>query len=552
MGIAALAGFAIDFLHEAAIILILFSIAEYLEKYIEDRARKTLEKLSSFIPEDAWLITDDGETLVSVESLEPGMVVLVRPGDRIPIDGVIYEGSSSVDESTITGESLPVFKGVGDEVYGGTLNLDGVIKVKVVRRSGETLVSKLIKLVLEARERKAGAEKLVDRLIKYYVPVILLAALFTATLPTMVLGLPLEVWIYRSLILIVIACPSALIISVPATFFTGITLSTQKGVIIKGSIYVEKLANMRACLFDKTGTLTYGRVRVMSNCKNTVLRDRRVLLYAAALERFSNHPIAQAIVSAAEEEGLDYKGLVVDSFREYPGKGVMGVVDGKTVVVGSLEMVKPYDEDGAWSGEPGDGHTPVYIYLDDMGVNKLCLFDETREDAIETVNRLREMGVYTAILTGDKRVVAEKVAKELGVDDVYYELLPEDKIEIVNRVRERFGVVSMVGDGINDAPALAASDVGVAMYDVGSDIALETADVVLVRSRLSRIPYLSNLCKKTLEIAWQNVIISIGVKFALGILGLAGLIPLWVAVAVGDDGLTMALLFNIVRLKGVK
>ncbi len=552
MGIASLSALYLDYIFEAATILLLFSFAEYFEHYIEDRARKTVEKLVKYIPEKARVIRGNKEELIDIKKVMPGMEILIKPGERIPLDGVVIGGESYVDESIVTGESMPVFKKTGDEVYGSTLNVNGILKVRVTKLPEETLVSKIVKLVLEARSKKAKIENLVDRFSRYYVPAIIIAAVITAVVPPLFMGEPIRTWIYRALIVLVIACPSAFIISVPATFFSAITLSARKGIIIKGGVYIEKMAEIKTAIFDKTGTLTLGSPSILTDCRNSYFQDKEVLAYAAALERYSNHPIAKAIVRMAEKEDINFRDMKVANVREIPGKGIIGVVNGRTVMVGGVEMLE--DRKGLNVKElvSDDTHTKVFVIMEKSLAARLCLADRVREDAVEAIKRLKEMGIYTVILTGDKEDVAREIARELGVDEYYAELLPEEKLELVSRFQSKNGPVAMIGDGINDAPALAASDVGIAMSDVGADVALESADMVLVKNRLTQIPYIYKLSKKTVEIARQNIAISLGTKLLLGALGVMGFIPLWFTVAVGDDGITLFLLLNILRLARVK
>ncbi len=551
MGVAGLSALYIDYVFEAATVLFLFSIAEYFEEYIEDRARKSVEKLVKYIPNQARVVRDGAEEMIDVDRLSPGVNILVKPGERIPLDGVVIEGLSNVDESLVTGESVPVAKKAGDEVYAGTLNLDGVLYIRVTKHPKDTLVSKIVDLVIEARKNKADTENLVDRFVKYYVPVVILMAVVTASAPPLLFGADFNTWLYRSLILLVVACPSAFIISVPATFFTSITLSSRRGVIIKGGKYIERLGKVDTILLDKTGTLTFGEPRLVLECSESVVEDQDVLVQVASLERYSNHPIAMAFIKWAEESGVDYQKIRVMDVKEVAGKGIIGRVNGSLLAVGNKELVKEIGArlDGKKSG---DGHTKVYIIRDGKLVGRVCLADRVRDDALEAVAKLKELGIRSAILTGDKRPVAEKVAAELGVDDYYAELNPVEKLELLRRFKSGAKAVAMVGDGINDAPALAEADVGIAMSDAGVDVTLEAADVVLVKNKLTQIPWLIKLGKKTNIIAWQNIALSLGVKLLLGIMGIMGLIPLWMTVAIGDDGVTLMLFLNILRLGYVK
>jgi Cd2+/Zn2+-exporting ATPase len=410
-----------------------------------------------------------------------------------------------------------------------------------------------VKLVVESGKRKASIEKLVDRFAKIYVPIVIALAVFTAALLPQILGGTFQMWLYRSLILLVVSCPSAFIISVPATIFVAITIAARRGVIIKGGIYVEKLNRVKTVVFDKTGTLTLGRPAV-HEVRPVERSQEEALAYAAALDQFSNHPVAQAIVRKAAEKGVDLSKLKVTDVTEVPGKGIVGYVNGDFVAVGNPELMKEFGCDckEAFEFNEGDIHTAVCVSVGKEGMAAVCVIDEVREDALKAVSALKECGLKTAMLTGDRKEIAQETAQALKIDDVHAELFPEDKLRIIEEMKSRGGLVAMVGDGINDAPALAASDVGIAMGAAGVDVALESADVVLVKDELAQVPYLIKLSEKTMNIAKQNIAASLVVKLILGALGLMGLTPLWFTVASGDDGVTMLLLLNTLRLEKVK
>jgi Cd2+/Zn2+-exporting ATPase len=555
MAVAALGALYLGFLFEAATVLFLYSLAEYFEGYIADRARRTVEKLSRFMPDKARVIIDGSEKSVSIDEVLPDMTLLVKPGERIPLDGDVVEGFSHVDQALVTGESLPVPKKVNDCVFAGTLNTSGVLKIVVTRKADETLVSRIVKLVVESEKRKASIERLVDRFAKIYVPIVVALAVFTVAVMPQILGGTYQTWLYRSLILLVVSCPSAFIISVPATVFVAITIAARRGVIIKGGVYVEKLNRVKTVVFDKTGTLTLGRPGV-HEIRSVERSGDEALAYAAALDQFSNHPVAQAIVRKAVERGVDVSKLEVRDVKEVPGKGIVGYVDGNFVAVGNLELMKEFECDceQAYEVSEGDTHTSVCVSVGKAGLASVCVIDEVREDAVRAVDALRRRGVRTVMLTGDRAEIAEETAGQLGIDEFRAGLFPEDKLRIVEELKRKGdgGLVAMVGDGVNDAPALAASDVGVAMGAAGVDVALESADVVLVRDELAQVPYLVRLSEKTMQVAKQNIAASLVVKLILGALGLLGLTPLWFTVASGDDGVTMLLLLNTLRLEKVK
>ncbi|HKZ94981.1 MAG TPA: cation-translocating P-type ATPase [Candidatus Bathyarchaeia archaeon] len=553
MSVAALGATYLGFLFEAATVLLLYSLAEHFEHFIEDRARQTVEKLSTYMPENAHVVENGSEKTVNVKQVKTGDLIVVRAGERIPLDGIIQNGMSSVDQSLVTGESALICKREGDAVFAGTLNADGVLNIQVAKESDETLVSRIAKLVIESRKRKASMERLVDRFARFYVPIVVAMAVFVAFGMPYVAGEASQPWMYRSLILLVVSCPSAFVLSVPATFFTAITTAARKGIIIKGGVYVEKMDKVKTVVFDKTGTLTLGQPALREvNCLNQT-NDQKALMYAAALEQYSNHPLAKGFVKRATENGCQYHGLEVKNVKELPGKGIVGYVGGCRVSVGNAEFMRQEGVEIASTGsKENEKHTRVYVSINQCAPPSFCLVDQVRNDAAEAVKALNEASVRTVMLTGDKAELAEEVSRRLGVDETHANLFPEDKLKIVDQLKAQKGLVAMVGDGINDAPALAASDVGIAMGSGGVDVALESADIVLVKNELSKIPYLQRISKLSVKIAKQNIAVSLGVKMLLGALGFLGLVPLWFAVATGDDGVTMLLLLNTLRIPRLK
>jgi Cd2+/Zn2+-exporting ATPase len=555
MAVAGLGALFLDFRFEAATVLFLYCLAEYFEGYIQNRAKRTVEKISKVIPENARVLSEGAEKSVNVNEVETGTVLLVKPGERIPLDGNVIDGFSHVDQALVTGESVPVPKKVNDCVYAGTLNTTGVLKITVTKKSTETLVSRIVQLVVESQKRKASIERLVDRFAKVYVPIVIALAVFTAGALPFLIGGTFQTWFYRSLILLVVSCPSAFIISVPATVFIAITIAAKRGVIIKGGVFIEKLARVKSVVFDKTGTLTLGRQAVHEIRRVDISKaEEESLIYAAALDQYSNHPIAQAIVRRALEQNIDLSKVKVTDIVEVPGKGIVGIVNDKHVAIGNLEFMRELGCNCTEAFEiiSGDIHTAVCVSVGKVGLAAVCVVDEVREDALKAIRALKQANIKTVMLTGDKTEIAKDTAKSLGISDVFAELLPEDKLRCIEEMKGKDGLVAMVGDGVNDAPALAASDVGIAMGARGVDVALESADVVLVKDELAQIPYLLKLSDKTMVIAKQNIAASLVVKLILGALGLMGLTPLWFTVASGDDGVTMLLLLNTLRLERIK
>jgi Cd2+/Zn2+-exporting ATPase len=548
MAVAALGALYLGYYFEASMVLLLYCVAEYFEGYIEDRARRTVEKLSRFMPDKARILEDTQEKMVAVSQVGEGAVIRVLPGERIPLDGNVVEGFSNVDQALVTGESVPVLKAVNDCVYAGTLNTSGVLKIVVTKKASETLVSRIVKLVTESGKRKASMEKLV--------PIVIALAVFTAVALPSVLGGGFQVWLYRSMILLVVSCPSAFIISVPATIFVAITVAAKRGVIVKGGVFMEKLARVKTVVFDKTGTLTLGRPAV-HEVRSVERPTDEALGFAAAIDQFSNHPVARAIVRRAAERGIDISRFKVTDVTEVAGKGIMGYVDGNFVAVGNPELMKEFGCNCKEAFEIGesDTHTAVCVSVGKEGLASVCVVDEVREDALHAVASLKKSGIKTVMLTGDREAIAMETAATLQIDEVHAELFPEDKLACIEDLKAKSAkgdLVAMVGDGVNDAPALTASDVGIAMGAAGVDVALESADIVLVKDELAQIPYLVRLSGKTMEIAKQNIAASLIIKLVFGALGVVGVTGLLATVLAGDDGVTMLLLLNTLRLERVK
>ena len=530
---------------EAAAIAVLFGIAELLEAYSVDRARASIASLMEMAPDWATVIRDGVETTVPATSLVPGDELVVRPGNRVAADGTVLEGSSAVDQSAITGESLPVDKAPGDTVFSGTINRAGHLRVRVDRPAGESALAKIVRLVEEAEASKTESERFVDVFARYYTPTIVVAALLTALVPPLLFGGTAVVWITRGLTLLVIACPCALVISTPVAVVSGLTAAARHGVLIKGGSYLEALSSVRVFALDKTGTLTVGHPVVRSVI--TVEADEDdVLARAAALERRSEHPLARAIVEEADRRGLPTTAFRLGAFEALPGMGVRAELDGEEHVIGRpglFEGVVPPSELAA------RGESVVGISRNGAWIAWISLADEPRREAAAAMEELRRLGIRrTVMLTGDNVGTAETIASAVGVDDLRAELLPADKLALLRALEREHGVVAMVGDGVNDAPALAAAPVGIAMGAAGSDTALETADVALMGDDLGRLPYLVRLSRRARAVIRQNIVAAIGVKAALAVLVPFGYVSLITAVLVGDMGVSLAVTLNALRL----
>ncbi len=541
--IAAAGAFATGHGEEGAVVVYLFFIAELLEEYASQRARRSISELLSLAPEKARVIRDGREQEVHVHEVKVGEVVAVRPGEKIPLDGVVVSGSSHVNQAPITGESTPVPKHPGMQVFAGTINQEGYLEVRVTKPSEESTISKIARLVEEAQSRKTKIEAFVDRFARRYTPAVIISAALLAVLPPVLLGEPFEKWLYRSLVLLVVACPCALAISTPVSMVSAITSAAKHGVLIKGGNFIEALRDTKVVVFDKTGTLTEGRIGV-KRVVGVGASEEEVLRIAGALEQRSEHPIAKAIVEAAGEELPE-----VEEFTSRPGRGVEGVLEGRRYYAGSRaffeELGMPVPE--AAEELEGEGMSVVLVGDGEKVLGVIGMQDTPRENARSTVEALRRMGLRVVMLTGDNRRSAEAVARALGISEVYAELLPQDKLRLVEEL-QRDGVVVMVGDGVNDAPALARADVGIAMGAAGSDMAIESSDIALMHDDISRVVYLLELSRRTMSVVKQNVMASITIKGSLALLAFPGFVTLWLAVGVGDMGLSLAVILNALRI----
>ena len=550
--IAALGALSIGHLEEGAAVVFLFSIAERLEDYAADRARRSIEALMELKPEIATVRKDGEERAVPVGEVWPGEVFVVRPGDRIPLDGVVMEGTSEVDQATITGESAPAVKDVGDDVYAGTINIDGFLAVRVTKIAEETILARILRLVEEAEESRSPTEAFVDRFARYYTPAVIVMAIIVALIPPLIFSQPLQYWAYRALVMLVVACPCALAISTPVAMISAIASAGRNGVLVKGSAFIEQVSVTKAFAFDKTGTLTRGELGVTDIISST-LSERELLRRAVALEAKAEHPIAKAILERAENEGVDV--AETTDFKAHVGRGVEACIDDRTCCIGNRRLFEELGidpPDGLVERLETEGKTVVLVSEEGCAVGAIALMDQVRRGALETVAGLRAHGVRVEMLTGDNEVTARAIAEELGLDGYRAHLLPEEKVQAIDELRARPGSVAMVGDGVNDAPALAAADVGIAMGAMGSDVALETADIALMEDDLSRINYLVRLSRATMGRIRENIAASIVVKLIVAALAFPGWVTLWMAVAIGDMGLSLTVILNSLRLGRIK
>jgi Cd2+/Zn2+-exporting ATPase len=546
--IAAVGAFLIGHGEEGAAIIFLFYIAEFLEEYATERTRRSVEALMKLAPEVATVKRDGKEIKVHARDVNIGEIVTVRPGEKIPLDGIVLKGASSVNQAPITGESMPIEKRVNDEVYAGTLNCEGFLEIKVTKKSEETMLSKIVKLVEKAQKRKSPTEKIIDRFSTYYTPSVIFLAILVATIPTLVFSMPLDQWVYKALILLVVSCPCALVISTPVSIVSGITNAARNGILIKGGRYIEEIKKIKAFIFDKTGTLTEGKLEV-TDVLSLSNSDEKVLEVAASIENLSEHPIAKAIVEKAKKEKIKLKH--VKNFNAIVGKGAKGEINKRVFYVGSKKLFKELSvkfSDSKIERLEREGKTVVLVGTEKEVIGIVALADKIRKATIKAIRELRNRGIENVMITGDNERTAKAIAKQVGIDHFHAELSPEEKVEEVEYLRKKFDGVVMIGDGVNDAPALAQANVGIAMGAIGSDVALETADVALMHDDLSKLPYLVDLSKKTVKVMKQNIFASIAVKGSFAVLAFPGIVTLWLAVGIGDMGLSLAVILNAIRL----
>ncbi len=533
---------------EAVFVMLFFQIGELFEEYAEGKSRDSISHLLAIRPDVANVERDGKVSEVSPEDVAIGEIIVVKPGERVPIDGKVIEGETSLDTAALTGESLPRDISVGDSIMSGCINLSGVVRVKTTKAFGESTVSKIIDLVESADKNKSRSESFITKFARVYTPVVVIAALILAFVPPVFAGAgfldSFPVWLHRALIFLVVSCPCALVISVPLSFFGGLGAASRKGVLIKGSNYVDALANLGVVVFDKTGTLTYGKFEVEA-VHPTDFDERELLHLAAHVEHFSTHPIGAALRNAFPAEATD--GCEVTNVEEIAGRGVRADVAGRTVCVGNSKMMA--DLGVEWH----DCHlagTIVHVAVDGKYAGHIVISDVVKNDSAEAIRSLKKLGVdRTVMLTGDREAVGKEVAEKLGLDEYHAGLLPAEKVAQVERLiseKPAGKVLAFVGDGINDAPVLKRADVGIAMGGLGSDAAIEAADVVLMDDKPSKIAVAVRIARRTIRIARQNVWFAIGVKVSILALAAAGLGTMWMAVF-ADVGVTVLAVFNAMR-----
>ncbi len=543
---------------EAATVSFLFSLSLAIESWSIGRARHAVEALLDLAPSDVTVKDECGqERTIPAATVTVGTVFIVKPGDKIPLDGDVLNGISSVNQAPITGESIPVSKQMGDEVFAGSINGEAVLEIKSTKLASDTTLAHIIRMVEEAHSKRANAEQWVEKFARIYTPIVMLLALAVFAIPVLFYSGVWQVWLYKSLVLLVIACPCALVISTPVSIVAALACAARQGILIKGGIYIEAPAHLNAIAFDKTGTLTLGNPVVTGLYPFNNHTQEELLSRAAALESRSNHPLAKAILNYTENQGIQIANA--ENVTVLPGKGVTGLFNGSDFWLGSRRYLLERGQETPEISQQAmlleqTGKTVIAIGNDQHVCGLIAVADQPRPQIKSVLQSLKQNGIqHLAMLTGDNQVTAENIAKACGIDEVHAELLPADKVEIVGQMVEHYGNVAMIGDGINDAPALGRANLGIAMGVMGSDAAIETADIALMGDDLSKLPWLINHSKRTLRIIRQNIVFALSLKAAFAILAFLGMATLWQAIA-ADMGASLLVVANGLRLlkpKGV-
>jgi Cd2+/Zn2+-exporting ATPase len=530
---------------EGAMVAVLFGIGKSLESYSMDKTRRSIRNLMDLTPTKATIKKHGKEVTLNVDEIKINDILVIKPGNRIALDGIVLSGESSVNQAPITGESMPVDKMVEDTVYAGTINEEGYLEVRVTKESGSTTLDRIIELVEEAQGQKAPSERFVDTFARYYTPIVILLAVSIVFIPTVFLGGNFHEWFYRAIALLVVSCPCALVISTPVSIVSALGNAARNGILIKGGAHIEGVGKAEAIAFDKTGTLTIGKPKVIN------VTDYQALMYAASIESFSEHPLAKAILAYANEKNVKY--LKAEKFESLTGQGVKGYIDGSEVLVikpafakelgVNLENIKE-----SYKKANENGQTIVVVIKDMVSLGAITISDTLREESKETIVSLKENKIDNIVmLTGDNEYSANTVSKNLGIDKFYANLLPDEKLVVVKELQDTYKKVIMVGDGINDAPALALADIGITLGGAGTDTALDTADIVLMSDDLNKLPYTIKLSNRTISIIKQNIAFSLVVKLAAIFMVFPGWLTLWIAV-LADTGAALVVILNGMRL----
>jgi len=561
MSIATIGAIVIGEYAEGTAVMLFYQIGEFFQDIALERSRKSISELVDIRPDYANLLVNGSITRVSPDKVQIGDIIVVKPGERIPLDGTVEEGNSSLDMSSLTGESIPKAVRAGHEVYSGSVNMDGLLKIKVTKLFHESTAAKILDLVQNSSARKSPTEKFITRFAGWYTPAVVITAICIALFPPLIavtagksingasdFGSLFSDWFYRALIFLVVSCPCALVISIPLGFFGGIGLASKNGILVKGGNYLEALTSLETVVFDKTGTLTKGEFEVTSVMPADGMDKEKLLKIASAAERYSNHPIAKAIVAACPQSDED---IPVEEHREIPGFGIVARYDGQELIIGNKNLM---DSEKITVNATYTAGSVVYVAIDGKFAGAIVVADTEKPDSKETIEKLRKKGIKTAMLTGDIKANADEMAGKMGIDEVYSELLPQHKVEILEKlvaVKNKKRKVAYVGDGMNDAPVLARADIGIAMGGLGTDAAIEAADIVIMNDEPGKLLTAISIAHETKKVVYQNIFIAFAVKLIVLVLGAGGMATMWEAVF-ADVGVALIAVINAMRLINIR
>lgn len=545
MSIATIGAFAIGEFPEAVAVMLFYQVGELFQSYAVDKSRKSISSLMDLRPDFANVLRNEKIEKVEPDDVKIGEIIIVKPGEKIPLDGEIIEGNSFIDTKALTGEPKPKKVSVGEEILSGCINLDSVLKIKITKKYDDSTVSKILELVENASNKKSKSEKFITKFAKYYTPIVVIIAVILAIVPPLLIkNVTFFEWIYRALSFLVVSCPCALVISIPLSFFGGIGGASKHGILIKGSNYLEAIANLETVVFDKTGTLTEGVFDVQKINSNGI-REEEMLEIAAYAEWYSNHPIAKSIKNKYNKSAEEIR---IKDVKEISGKGIIANIDDKKVLIGNEKIMEEYNINYEKSKDIG---TVLYVAIDDVFSGTILISDKIKDDSIRCIRLIKESGIKKIImLTGDKKEIAENISKQLGIDICHSELLPDDKVERMENILKQKNTnkkLAFVGDGINDAPVLALADIGIAMGGLGSDSAIEAADIVIMTDEPSKINTAIKISKKTMKIVKENIIFAIVVKILVLIFSALGIATMWEAVF-ADVGVSIIAIINSLRM----
>lgn len=548
MTIATLGAFFINEIPEAVTVMLFYQIGEFFQDYAVDKSRKSISSLMDIRPDYANVIKGKDTIKVNPSEVKIGNIIVIKPGEKIPLDGVVESGSSSLNTSALTGESKLRKVDVGDEVLSGSINTNGILKVKVAKEFGESTVSKILELVENASNRKSESENFITKFARYYTPIVVIIAVLLSIIPPLVFNQEFNIWLYRALSFLVVSCPCALVVSIPLSFFSGIGACSKNGILVKGSNYLEAVSKSEIVVFDKTGTITEGEFKVRE-VHGVDITDKELLRLASYAEYYSNHPISMSI---KKEYGHKIDHKKISDIKEAPGMGVIALVDNKKIMIGNNKLLEENNIEYEKCDIIG---TIIYIAVDNEYRGYIVINDKIKDDSIDALEKLKNLGIKkTVMLTGDKESISKSVFEKLNIDEYYSELLPQDKVNIIDKLKmekSEDGVIVFAGDGINDAPVIVSADIGISMGGVGSDAAIEASDIVIMTDELSKISTVINISKRTMKIVRQNIIFALSVKIFVLLLISFGLLTMWSAVF-ADVGVSVLAILNAIRILKIK